>query len=93
MMTESQKKVIGYIESNTNAVFRGRTKNDARIFISENIDNSKRKRNDSPYSSAIERSNMRIEATNQKEFMDAILPRHGIYFADAYDDDDDIRPW
>lgn len=39
--TESQLKVIGYIESNTGITYAGSTKKSAQTFISENMENSK----------------------------------------------------
>lgn len=84
--TESQLRVIGYIEDNLGVVFRGNTKSEARSFISENIEESKR------HVSRVAYTNTRIEATNMREAMDAILPGHGISYSDAYDDDD-FRPW
>lgn len=39
--SEKQLRVIGYIENNTNILFRGTTAEEARVFISENMGKSK----------------------------------------------------
>jgi len=42
MITENRKKVIDIIENNLDIKFKGKMKDEARIFIMENIDNSKK---------------------------------------------------
>jgi hypothetical protein len=41
-LTEKQMKCIGYIEQNTGIIFEGSTFEDARKFINDNIEESRR---------------------------------------------------
>lgn len=47
-VTEPQRKVIGFIETNLKIKFEGTTMEEAKLFITTHIDNSKKARIPSP---------------------------------------------
>jgi len=87
MITENQKKVIDIIENNLDIKFKGKMKDEARIFIMENIDNSKKASINYKINKKYIYNVISDEEYENSRFIDKYDCNPDHYDSDSFDDD------